>query len=303
MTDDPKHLLSGYAAEILTDDERRRLMAAALDDQEIFDRLVEEESWRRVLGAPGVRRELLAALDEPGPLAAFFQWLRRPAVTLAAGSVAALVLAVVLLPYWTGSVDPGTGDPTPIGESPGQPVLVSKGLNDLTAKSTATETLTLSYGLELARGEEFSPVGDDHRFASGDRFRVRLETDFEAWVYLFNRSEGEDVYAVVYPLSDREHSSRRGEILLPPGESGWLAMDETPGDEELILVIATDSCPAFATGQESVASAELEPELGRIAAELESVSWHRSVAGDRVHLKVAGSKERLTYVARLLGER
>ena len=40
MANEAKHLLSGYAAESLTDEERRDLALAALDDQEVFDQLV-----------------------------------------------------------------------------------------------------------------------------------------------------------------------------------------------------------------------------------------------------------------------
>ncbi len=46
MTGDPKRLLGGYATDSLTDAERRELLRAALDDQALFDTLVEEEGVR-----------------------------------------------------------------------------------------------------------------------------------------------------------------------------------------------------------------------------------------------------------------
>ena len=64
---DPSHLLSGHATDTLSSSERRHLYRAALDDQEIFDQLVEEESWRQIFSSPGVRQELLEALTEPAP--------------------------------------------------------------------------------------------------------------------------------------------------------------------------------------------------------------------------------------------
>ncbi len=77
---DPSHLLSGYATDTLSQAERSRLYRAALEDQRIFDQLVEEESWRQVFSAAGVREELLQALAEPAPAATVVPGVRRPGV-------------------------------------------------------------------------------------------------------------------------------------------------------------------------------------------------------------------------------
>lgn len=58
-------LLASHAMGGLTEAERRRLMEAALHDQELFEALYEEEPLRQLLSDPAVRGEVLAALEEP----------------------------------------------------------------------------------------------------------------------------------------------------------------------------------------------------------------------------------------------
>jgi hypothetical protein len=90
--EDAKKLLGGYATGTLTDAEQEALFAAALDDQELFDALAREQSLREVLRDPGVKAELLAALDDRPK--AWWSW--RPAAVLAVAGLAAV--AVVVLP-------------------------------------------------------------------------------------------------------------------------------------------------------------------------------------------------------------
>lgn len=63
MKINPQELLSGYATEILSNKEKGILFEAALDDQELFDRLVEEEAWREALSQEGARQSVLDALE------------------------------------------------------------------------------------------------------------------------------------------------------------------------------------------------------------------------------------------------
>lgn len=65
MTPEIRHLLGGYATGTLTDDERARLFAAALDDQTLFDALAEEQPLKDLLDDPESRGYLLAELDQP----------------------------------------------------------------------------------------------------------------------------------------------------------------------------------------------------------------------------------------------
>ena len=56
-----KHLLAGYATGTLTPEESSALMRAALEDQEIFDAMADDEALRRYLAEPSFRRDLLKA--------------------------------------------------------------------------------------------------------------------------------------------------------------------------------------------------------------------------------------------------
>jgi hypothetical protein len=64
VTPEIRHLLGGYATGTLTDAERARLFAAALEDQELFDALAEEQQWKDLLDDPESRGYLLAELDQ-----------------------------------------------------------------------------------------------------------------------------------------------------------------------------------------------------------------------------------------------
>jgi hypothetical protein len=61
MTDSIRHLLGGYATGTLTPEENAVLMEAALDDQELFDALADDEALRRYLADPKFRKDLLKA--------------------------------------------------------------------------------------------------------------------------------------------------------------------------------------------------------------------------------------------------
>ncbi len=58
-----RKLLGGYATNTLTESERAALFEAALDDQELFNALQEEEALKSLLADPGARAEVRQALD------------------------------------------------------------------------------------------------------------------------------------------------------------------------------------------------------------------------------------------------
>jgi hypothetical protein len=87
----PEQLLGGYATNTLTEEERRRLFEAALQDQEIFNALADEEVLRQLLSDPKVRKRLLAVLPAEPKIASFW---RRPAVL---GLAASFLMTLVVL--------------------------------------------------------------------------------------------------------------------------------------------------------------------------------------------------------------
>ncbi|MEO8050746.1 MAG: hypothetical protein ABI833_10055 [Acidobacteriota bacterium] len=68
--DEIRKLLGGYAIGTLTDEERNLLFSAALEDQELFDLMADEEVLRELLAEPATRQALVAALQRQTPLGA-----------------------------------------------------------------------------------------------------------------------------------------------------------------------------------------------------------------------------------------
>jgi hypothetical protein len=94
-------LLGGFAADTLTAEERKLLYSAALQDQQLFNALADEQALKELLSNPDVRRRLLASLEQKrasssSVSSSWFEWLRRPAGLAFAGSLTAAALAVVL---------------------------------------------------------------------------------------------------------------------------------------------------------------------------------------------------------------
>lgn len=98
---DLEKLLGGFAADTLTQEEKQALYTAALQDQQLFNALADEQALKELLSNPDVRRRLLTSLEQmkapavDGPLPRL-DWFRRPARLAFAGGLTAAALAVVL---------------------------------------------------------------------------------------------------------------------------------------------------------------------------------------------------------------
>jgi hypothetical protein len=117
MTREAKHLVAGYATDSLDEAERRELLRAALDDQALFDTLVEEDGLRELLQDPAARQEVLAALEEPRGWERVLAWFERPATLLDLGAIATLVF-VALAGYALLGVRPTPSTSTPAAARP-----------------------------------------------------------------------------------------------------------------------------------------------------------------------------------------
>ncbi len=94
-------LLGGFAADTLTPDEQQQLYSAALQDQELFNSLADEQGLKELLADPVVRRRLLQALEKTRSTTdrnptSWLDWFRRPSGLAWAGGLAAAIFAVVL---------------------------------------------------------------------------------------------------------------------------------------------------------------------------------------------------------------
>lgn len=97
---DLEKLLGGFAADTLTPDEQQQLYRVALQDQELFNLLADEQGLKDLLTDPVVRRRLLQALEKTRSTtdrspASWLDWFRRPSGLAWAGGLAAAVFAVV----------------------------------------------------------------------------------------------------------------------------------------------------------------------------------------------------------------
>ena len=86
---DAEKLLGGYATGTLTEAERTALFAAALEHQELFDALADEEAFKDLLSDPVAKAQLLAALA-PADAPKVVPFWRRTGVL---GAAASLLLA------------------------------------------------------------------------------------------------------------------------------------------------------------------------------------------------------------------
>ena len=96
-----EQLLGGYATNTLTEEEKRQIFAAALEDQSLFDALADEEALKTLLANPEARQRILESLEASGkfqgavPHQPKLSWFRRPSSLAWAGSIAAMGLALI----------------------------------------------------------------------------------------------------------------------------------------------------------------------------------------------------------------
>jgi len=95
--DEIRKLLGGYATDTLTERERAALFEAALEDQELFDALQNEDTLRELLADPVSREQIRNAL-QPATLGRSPAWWKRGWLvgTASLAVAAAIAIAVVL---------------------------------------------------------------------------------------------------------------------------------------------------------------------------------------------------------------
>jgi hypothetical protein len=98
---DLEKLLGGFAADTLTPEEKQRLYRVALQDQQLFNTIADEQALKELLTDPAVRRRLVQSLQvtssqTAGGSPSWFEWFHRPTGLTWAGGLAAAVFAVVL---------------------------------------------------------------------------------------------------------------------------------------------------------------------------------------------------------------
>jgi len=90
--DEIRQLLAGYATNTLTETERQALFEAALDDQELFDTLHQEQALKELLADPASRAQIRQALEKPRSVRpAWWTWTAAASAVAAAGLIVAVI--------------------------------------------------------------------------------------------------------------------------------------------------------------------------------------------------------------------
>lgn len=241
---DVRELLGAYATGTLLPAEERLLHEAALDDQELFDALADEDLLREALADPVFRQRLQRRLRElrgrssrslSFPLA---DWLRRPMV-LAGAAVVAIALVI------------GTGVLRKMrdldGFGPGlQPATRPSGVEELPSRPMdGADRTSLERLWERARPSQIAGVelvldrsGTVPRYATGDPIRIGFSVQREAAVVLL--SQDPNGFVRQYFPNQRRSSPRIGaneRVVVPGAGQGFLRVSGPSGRHALRLLV------------------------------------------------------------------
>ena len=256
---DVRELMGAYATDTLLPVEARRLHEAALEDQELFNALADEDLLREALADEAYRGRLkrqLRALNERsgfGFAAGFADWFKRPAV-VSATAVAAIALAVgirllldVQLPREVDvSFDPSATASEAKGlrsvKEPASPETASDApLERLWDRARIAGYSGISLGLDRA--------GEVPRYTAGERMRIGFSVTRDAVALLLVKSPGGDVRQL---FPDARRSSplvrARERVLVPRAGQGYRQVAGRPGRHRLRLLVFSASADPLKAG-------------------------------------------------------
>ena len=244
---DPKHLLGGYATDSLGEAERSELLRAALDDQELFDALVEEEGLRELLQDPAARQEVLAVLEQPTGWERVRAWFERPATLVDLAAIGGLAFVAVL-----GLAIVTVGPPSLLRQGAARPT----GAN---LSPAHVETLLRLPGVQAVPAGIEIEGRTDASFSPGELVPLRISVRAPARVVVV-------LAPASGPPSQAWPALGQPPALVPAPEGGGPAIvsasveaPQSPGTQRLRLVVAPAN---FDLG--SIPAASLESEASRL---------------------------------------
>jgi hypothetical protein len=95
--DEIQRLMGAYATGSLTENERKLLYDAALDDQDLFDQLAHEHALKELIDEPGARDRLIASLVPAETAGSVGGWRKPLAWGLATTFVVGMSITAVML--------------------------------------------------------------------------------------------------------------------------------------------------------------------------------------------------------------
>jgi len=229
MTRDPKRLLGGYATDSLTEEERRELLRAALDDQELFDAVLQEEGLRELLESPEARRDVLAALETPTAWDRVRGWFAQPATFGHVAALAAVLLAIV--GYRVFFRGPALEGPPPAASR-----LVARAVSP----ATRARLLARPEARAIPASLELEPPGDEvpARVAPGEELRLRVSVRAPARVLLIAERPDGSSAQVLPPSGQPPALVERTPAVGPVVRHVSLRASLEPGTRKVRLVVA-----------------------------------------------------------------
>jgi len=166
---------------------------------------------------------------------------------------------------------------------------------------TEPSEVSLSFGFELEVEDDARTVGEDFRFQDDDRFRLRVESDFEAYLYIFNHEAKSDTAVVLFP--DRRGSNplvAHREVVEPEPPS-WFRMDRDSGGENLVLVASRRPLRLFEDLRlgDDIPLDEFETALADVERTGRPDSMRRFKDGPTTRILAADSGDHLVLVVRV----
>jgi hypothetical protein len=236
----PEHLLASYALGGLNAEERKNLFQAALSDQELFDRLVEEEQARLALQQPENRALLLNAMrEEPAPtfLRHLAAWFRQPRY-LALSAVAAVALTITIL-VWTSPA----GNRLAVSLDPTRAPTISMLSVETTEPGRApqpdsSQLFRLPVKRQIAARLGLNKPGNTPEYRIGEPIRIGLSIANDANCLLFDRQADQPAVRL-FPNRFTSNTTVRGSetVFIPPAGQGNMIVGGPPGLHQLRLIV------------------------------------------------------------------
>jgi hypothetical protein len=233
-TENPEHLLASYALGGLNEEEREQLFVAALKNQDLFDRLVEEETVRLALQRPENRTLVLAALRPSWKerLAAFFRQPKYLALS-AAAAAAAVAFVIWIFPTSNGltvALDPTRG-----------PAISMLGVETPEAEPARpvewTQLFSLPVQRRIAAGLGLNKSGRTPEYRIGENLRLGLSVENGGNCLLLDR-QGDQSPARLFPnrFASSMLVSGGQTVFIPPAGQGNINVAGPPGPHRLRLI-------------------------------------------------------------------
>lgn len=159
------------------------------------------------------------------------------------------------------------------------PILFSDGLRGVyygTSKQDSVQNKVAKLAIELLEGAKQTTVRIDHPFHTGDKFRFKISSNRDGWLYILHRSANEDL-RLLWPRQAKDNEDeyldlnqiKAGQTYSVPPGPGLFIFDDEGGSEYFYAVVAEErKTPQFTAKStarsDAIASADNSGQSKRI---------------------------------------